>query len=601
MKNNTDDSEETFWIIREEYDPHGSSSADNEKDGEDSASRGKHDDAESTPTSGCFIGGVYDKLTYRPIPGASIALTNGLSAITDEKGNFSIINIEPGTYRVIASSDGYVTQSRKTTVTAPETIELEPFQLTPICMATYYPQDVSAEEHEITGEQPASDISEEISGPAEQESVPAVGEEEITSEKSDAVVIGETVAAEEKIADITSEDVSGENFPVFMTEDIDQEAALIHEAGQVTTLEHPVEYAEEDVSGKNILPDETIGEEMPIEQLVENIVEKVEAEESREETLNSGLGPDLSEGIIIATGPEEPAMSGYEDAMEHSSGIDGLPVELLFVEADEGVMDLTEAAPGIHPVKPPEMLPEETIEEITERKETDEFYEEGLPLEALVEEALEQLAPGSDTFIISEEEEEPESHERILEITVKEEKISKEDTDKLPVGHTVTADMSEITHAVAGDMAEIAIPSGEMEEIETGDEVATLSDEEKQARSPGDNLVEVLGISGSVNAQPNPVYQGVPVTIVYSLTNVACDTLDDITVNIVITEPDADVPQETLEVPVTCSKGSSSIGGFVIGTIAYKARYYNIEMRLISEKTHVSELLAGTRLEVKSF
>jgi hypothetical protein len=137
-------------------------------------------------------------------------------------------------------------------------------------------------------------------------------------------------------------------------------------------------------------------------------------------------------------------------------------------------------------------------------------------------------------------------------------------------------------------------------ETESGDDAIFLSDEETEALSRGNSSVEVSGLTGLVSAQPNPVYRGLPVTLVYSLTNVACDELDDLFLQIVVTNTGKGVTQETFEVPVKCPKGTSQIGGFVVSTISYEERLYRVDMQIVSGKTKTSQLLVSTQLGINS-
>ena len=82
------------------------------------------------PPSGWIEGTVIDAETTQPIAGATVAADTAASAITDESGYYKI-EIEPGTYTVIASKAGYESASQtNVTVVAEETITVH-FQLTP--------------------------------------------------------------------------------------------------------------------------------------------------------------------------------------------------------------------------------------------------------------------------------------------------------------------------------------------------------------------------------------------------------------------------------------------------------------------------------------
>jgi len=58
--------------------------------------------------TGAIRGHVHDAVTQEPLLGANVVLlgtTFGKS--TDEKGNFEIVNLPPGTYVVRADADGF--------------------------------------------------------------------------------------------------------------------------------------------------------------------------------------------------------------------------------------------------------------------------------------------------------------------------------------------------------------------------------------------------------------------------------------------------------------------------------------------------------------
>jgi hypothetical protein len=132
------------------------------------------------------------------------------------------------------------------------------------------------------------------------------------------------------------------------------------------------------------------------------------------------------------------------------------------------------------------------------------------------------------------------------------------------------------------------------------DDLASMSDEEKKAMSHGNDSVEVEGFIGIINAQPNPAYKGLPVSIAYTLKNVACDNPNDFILQIIVVDPDTNTIYETFESPVVCSKNTFSMGGFVIFTTTYETHVYRLNMQIASKKAEVSHLLVDIPLEIRS-
>lgn len=79
------------------------------------------------PTPGTIAGTVTDALTTNPIPSATVRIFQGTTFIafdlTDVNGSYSIPDLAPGNYFVVASADGYQTKvSAKTVITGLTTI-----------------------------------------------------------------------------------------------------------------------------------------------------------------------------------------------------------------------------------------------------------------------------------------------------------------------------------------------------------------------------------------------------------------------------------------------------------------------------------------------
>lgn len=143
------------------------------------------------------------------------------------------------------------------------------------------------------------------------------------------------------------------------------------------------------------------------------------------------------------------------------------------------------------------------------------------------------------------------------------------------------------------------VPKKALEGI-SDDDIASISEEERAAMLRDDNSVEVAGFIGAINAQPNPAYKGLPISIAYTLRNIACNHQDDFIMQIIVINPDTGIIYEILETPVKCLKDTVSMGGFVIFTTSYETCTYRLNMQIVSEKTKTSHLLTGISFEVKS-
>ena len=144
------------------------------------------------------------------------------------------------------------------------------------------------------------------------------------------------------------------------------------------------------------------------------------------------------------------------------------------------------------------------------------------------------------------------------------------------------------------------VPRGATLEGISDDDIASISEEERAAMSLVHDSVEVAGFIGVINAQPNPTYKGLPISIAYTLRNISCDDPDDFIVQIVVINSDTGIVYETFETPANCRKGTFSMGGFVIFTTSYETCVYRLNMQVVSEKTKISHLLTGISLEIKS-
>ena len=89
---------------------------------------------------------------------------------------------------------------------------------------------------------------------------------------------------------------------------------------------------------------------------------------------------------------------------------------------------------------------------------------------------------------------------------------------------------------------------------------------------------------GTINAQPNPVYQGLAVSISYSVSNEADNDLKDLTVNIVIINPDTEEVKKTFEAPTKARKGTSVAGSFILSTAIFEPRVYTAVLQVAQSK-----------------
>ncbi len=74
------------------------------------------------PTTGTISGTVTEEGTGTPISGASVSTQPSTTTVTtDGQGNYTISDVDPGSYTVTASASGYIADSANVTVTAGDT------------------------------------------------------------------------------------------------------------------------------------------------------------------------------------------------------------------------------------------------------------------------------------------------------------------------------------------------------------------------------------------------------------------------------------------------------------------------------------------------
>jgi hypothetical protein len=276
--------------------------------------------------------------------------------------------------------------------------------------------------------------------------------------------------------------------------------------------------------------------------------------------LSSKIAP--QEKALMETGQKRPSVE--ETVVECISSVDEL--SRMSIETDAAEATQPEEVP--RELSGEETLAEEVsietvVEKNTQKKIKDGLHRKKLSGDASFEKAVE--APAVD-----------ESTEKII---------------TAPDNWEVAADITSTVGSVTREEA--------LEDI-SDDDLASMSDEEKKAMSHGHDSVEVEGFIGIINAQPNPAYKGLPVSIAYTLRNIACDNPDDFILQIIVIDPNTGAIYETFETPVVCNKNTFSMGGFVIFTTTYETHFYRLNMQIVSKKAKVSHLLVDIPLEIKS-
>jgi uncharacterized membrane protein len=60
-------------------------------------------------------------LNGQPLSGATVSLSNGMSATTDAEGNYSFADVAPGSYTITVVKDGYQNRTASVSVGAGDT------------------------------------------------------------------------------------------------------------------------------------------------------------------------------------------------------------------------------------------------------------------------------------------------------------------------------------------------------------------------------------------------------------------------------------------------------------------------------------------------
>jgi hypothetical protein len=130
-------------------------------------------------------------------------------------------------------------------------------------------------------------------------------------------------------------------------------------------------------------------------------------------------------------------------------------------------------------------------------------------------------------------------------------------------------------------------------------ETVTICENIEEPKSDKDTVEVTAELFGTINAQPNPVYQGLAVSISYSVLNEADKDLKDLTVNIVIINPDTEEVKKTFEAPTKARKGASVAGSFILSTAIFEPRLYTAVLQVTQSKKETPKVLASTHFEVR--
>jgi hypothetical protein len=338
LKDESDKSDIIVYDMHDDYSVGRSSKSkkttDREEKKESPNPNQQYGDNDSTAHLGGLTGRVYDKLTYLTVKGALVTIAKGLSVKTDERGNFVVGNIKPGSYRVTVSEDGYIIQSRKSTVVAGETTKLESFHLIPACLAAEYP-DAIAEEDEETGEEDL--VGEETMEPSVAPP-PLTSPEEITCAPTTGIAAKqEEAAVEEIVPEELSEETTRASSDVVIVKDVEGEIVPDSETRETVIEENPIEYSETD-AGEEALS--------TLEETVEETAQEKTKEEVRQEELLKPpieIAPEtiIQEKIAQEVQEEEPSLDvSVEEAIEHPAVDENM--HAMIIGSTEAVMTVPE-------------------------------------------------------------------------------------------------------------------------------------------------------------------------------------------------------------------------------------------------------------------
>jgi len=135
--------------------------------------------------------------------------------------------------------------------------------------------------------------------------------------------------------------------------------------------------------------------------------------------------------------------------------------------------------------------------------------------------------------------------------------------------------------------------------VEGREDYAVSSKKVKKFEKDSNNMEILDNLIGSITAQPNPVYQGLAVTISYNVSNNANMDLRDLTVNILIVNSDSKEIKKTFEAPVKARKGATIAGSFILSTSIFEPHTYTALLQVSQFKQGTPEIIAETNFEVR--
>lgn len=107
------------------------------------------------------------------------------------------------------------------------------------------------------------------------------------------------------------------------------------------------------------------------------------------------------------------------------------------------------------------------------------------------------------------------------------------------------------------------------------------------------------GLTGTLSAQPNPVYQGGDETTTYTVTNQGNEDAANLNIKVLVVNPENQEIMQTLETTANLPMGATLAGNFVFSTIPLTPRTYLAILQVSSGTMTQSKTLASATFEVK--
>lgn len=108
------------------------------------------------------------------------------------------------------------------------------------------------------------------------------------------------------------------------------------------------------------------------------------------------------------------------------------------------------------------------------------------------------------------------------------------------------------------------------------------------------------GVTGTISATPNPVYQGFAETITYTVKNTGNEGLADLIVKVLIVNPDTQGVMNTFQATVTVPPGGSSSGNVAVPTASLTPHIYLAVLQIGSATITQPKTIANVAFEVKA-